>query len=220
MPVEAIVIIILTAAAAVGMLVWALVWGRKPRIPDGHRYEAKHAGNKAILVVDKDVESIKNTDGKVNGWLVDGAIYKASSLVEKAAVAMQATELAFKEKGIAKADVDEVIIYFQTDKNFETGGPSWWAAWSKGAAAYSTTAGAAIGPGLPMAVIRSKHMKALEERGQPVIHELVHILNKEAGHGYQHAHDDADLWAGHGADTVEGIGVRQWRDLVESLKDE
>ena len=221
MDITGLIILIVTLLGFVGLAIFAIVYGRKHRFPEGDKFEAEFAGNKAILIVDKDVPNVKDqATGKVNGWLVDGVVYKADELARKCALAIHAAELAFKEKGLEGADVDKVVIHFQTDHNFENPkvGPSWWNAWSKNVAAYAGSISRNMGfwgGEIPMAVIRAKHMKALEDRGQPVVHELVHILNKEIGAGYQHDHSDPNLWAGAGGqDSAEQIGVRQWKDLV------
>lgn len=221
---EGLIILIITLLAFLGMGIWVIVSIVKgPKLPDGHRFEADFAGNKAILIVDKDIPSLKDkATGKVNAWIVEGLRVEADDLAKKCAIAIHATELAFKQKGVQKADEDRVVFYYQTDANYETGGASWWEAWSKGTAAYSTSMSGMFGTKrTPMAVIRVRHMKTTAERGQPAVHELVHILNMAAKGDYSHNHTDPLLWLGPGGtDSAEGIGVAQWADLVEAFDED
>lgn len=215
---ESLIILIASVVVAIGFVVLGLTYGRKFKWPNGHRFETEFLGNKAILFVDEEVPTVLNDSDEVVGWVLDGITYYAEDLVHKCAIAIQAVEVGFKEKGIKDASIDTLVIEFQTDYNFENPktGPAWWNSWSKNVAAYSGTVNRNMwGSKLPRAVIRSKYMKTLTERGQPVIHELVHILNKEAGLGYERTHTDANLWLGPGGhDSVEGIGVIQWKDLL------
>lgn len=218
---EGIIILIVTLAAFLAMGIWALVKTLKgPDLPEGHRFEHKFAGNKAVVIVGKDIENFKDpSTGKVNGFLLGGIKYMAAELTEKCAMAIHATEQAFKEKGVPKADVSEAVFVFRSDEEFEKN--AWSEAWAKNVAAYSEERSGMFNvKKAHLAIIRSKHVKTVMERGQPAVHELVHILNKEAGEGYNHNHDDPKLWVGHGSDTVEAIGVRNWADLVNSLKDD
>lgn len=193
-----------------------------PKLPEGHRFETKFAGNKAVVIVDKDIPAIKDKDtGEVVAWLIEGQRVEGADLAKKCAVAITATETAFKQKEVQKADVDRVVFYYRTDKNFESGS-SWWKSWAKRAAAYSTTLKGMFGSNeTPMAVIRSKYLTTTAERGQPAIHELVHILNEAANGDYSHNHTDPKLWLGPGGvDSAEGIAVAQWADLVEAFSED
>lgn len=212
-----IIILVVTLAAFLAGGIWALVmWIKGPRIPKGHKFEHQFAGNKAVVVVEEDVASIKDpATNKVVEFLVDSQRYSGQELAEKCAIAMAATEHAFAIKGIKNADIQMAVFLFKSDASFDNTSPVN-SAWAKGVAAYSVTTGATFGEGAPMAVIRTKYMKSVSERAQPVVHELVHILNKDAGKGYQHDHTDPNLWAGHGSNTVESIAVVNWTDMVKS----
>lgn len=222
---EGLIILIVTLLAFLALGIYVVVrLVQGPKIPDGHKFEAKWPGtkNKAIVVIDKKLEDVvKNSDGSVKSWLIGGKFYYGQELARKCAAAIQATELAFKEKGVEKADEDEVVFLFSTDETFESGS-AWWQAWSKGAAAYSTTLTGMFGAQkTPMAVIRTKHIKTVSERGQPAVHELVHILNKAASGDYSHNHTDPKLWLGPGGqESVEGIGVQRWKELVGTPDEE
>lgn len=212
-----IVILVLTLAAFLAAGIAALVlWFKGPKLPKGHKFEHQFAGNKAIVVIEESISSIKDpAKNQVVEFLVDSQRFKGQDLAEKCAIAMAAIEQAFADKDIKNADIQTAVFLFKDDNSFNNTspvGPNW----AKNVAAYSVTTGATFArPVVPMAVIRSKYMKSVAERGQPAIHELVHILNQDAGRGYQHDHTDANLWAGHGSDTVESIAVVNWTDMVK-----
>jgi len=220
---EGSIILIATIAAFVAIGIYMLVRILKgPKLPEGHQFVAEHKGNKAIVIIDKNLEgAIKNKDGSVISWVLNGKFYYGNDLAIKCAKAIKATELAFKEKGVEKADVSEVVFLFSTDATFEAGS-KWWQAWAAGAAAYSTElVGDFRIKVLPMAVIRTKYIKTVSERGQPAIHELVHLLNKQANGDYSHSHTDPKLWLGPGGTgSVEGIGVQKWKEIVGTPDDQ
>lgn len=215
-----LIILIVTLLAFLAMAIFVIVKLVKgPDIPKGLKFEAKESDNKAVVVVSENAEgAIKNPKGEVVSWLVDGKFIYGADLAKACARAIHATELAFLEKGVQKADVDRVVFYFQTDDEFEGVGKSasWWQAWSKGAAAYSTKIAGIFGfQQLPMAVIRTKYLDDVHDRGQPAIHELVHILNEAANGDYSHNHTDPKLWLGPGGvESAEGIGVQKWKELT------
>lgn len=221
---EGLIILIITLVAFLALGIFAVVMFVKgPKLPDGHKIEAEFAGNKAVLIVDKDVQSVKDKDsGEVVGWLVEGNRIDGQELAKKCAIAIAATETAFSRKGVQKADEDRVVFHYQTDKNYETGNASWWEAWSKGTAAYSTQLTGIFGTKkTPMAVIRSRYMQLTLDKGQPAIHELVHILNLAARGNYSHDHSDPVLWLGPGGvESAEGVGVAQFADLIEAFDEE
>ncbi len=210
---EGIIILIVTIAAFLAMAIWVVVkiiMG--PKLPEGHRFEHVFAGNKAVVIVGHDIENIKDqTTNITNSFLVEGSKYLAADLAEECARCIAATEQAFKEKGIPKADVNEVVFVFQSDEAFSKN--AWSADWAKDVAAYSTELSGMFGiKKVQIAIIRSKYIKTVVERGQPAIHEMVHILNKAAGSGYNHDHNDPNLWDSNGADSIEAIAVRNWID--------
>lgn len=218
MPIEGIIILIVTIIALIVPIIVGAVWGWRPKLPKGHKFEAEYNGNKVILVVEEDIPTIKSrSTGEVTGWVVETGLYLGDDLAKKCAMAMQTAELAFKEKGLVKANIKKYIVHFQSDKSFETFNQSpWWQNWAKNVAAYSNrTKPNWFGPTTAGCVIRAKHMKSLVERGQPVIHELIHSLSDIAGSGYQRGHDNKDLWNAFGTDTVEAIGERQWKDQLK-----
>lgn len=213
-----IIILVVTLAAFLAVGIAALVlWLKGPKIPKGHRFEHQFAGNKAIVVVEEDITTIKDpSTNKVVEFLIDSQRFKGQDLAEKCAVAMAATETAFAAKGIKKADIEVAVFLFKSDTSFNNTSPVG-PEWAKGVAAYTVTTDSGFArPVVPMAVIRSKYMKSVTERGQPAIHELIHILNEDAGRGYQHDHSDSELWAGFGADTIESKAVVNWTDMVKS----
>jgi len=214
---EGLIILIVTLVAFAAMGVYIIVKLVKgPDLPDGHKFEAEVNGNKAIVIIDKKLEgAVKATDGSVSSWIVDGKFQYGTELARKCATAIHATELAFKQKGVQKADESRVVFLFSTDETFESGS-GWWQAWAKGAAAYSTSLSGIFGTKrTPMAVIRTKYITTVAERGQPAVHELVHILNEAASGDYSHNHTDPKLWLGPGGEeSVEGLGVQKWKELI------
>lgn len=210
---EGIVIAIIVAIAFLALGGWVLYKTLKgPSLPNGDKHSYTFGGNKAIVVISP---GVKKQNGK---YVVDGNEYNGKKLAVDCAYAMSVTEQAFLEKDIQKADEDEVVFYFQSDEEFEEGN-GWWKSWSKNVAAYSKMEKGMFGvKKTPWAVIRSKHIKTVDQKGQPAIHELIHILNNQVSGDYNHAHDDEKLWVKHGSQTVEAISVRNWCDLSSSNK--
>jgi hypothetical protein len=211
---EGIIILIATIAVFLAIGIWMIVMAVKgPRIPKGHRFEAEHSGNKVILVVEDGVSLVKDpVSGAVSHFIADGQMVSGQTLAEQCAKSITATEKAFQTKNIQKADVKTVVVLFRTDASFEANSPMT-PEWAKGQSAYATTSGATFGSGHPMAVVRDRYMKLSLLTGQPVIHEMVHMLNMTAGHGYQHNHSDKNLWIQHGAGTVEAYSLLNFADL-------
>jgi hypothetical protein len=152
MPIEGLVILIVTLLAFLAIGAWFIVRVVKgPEVPKGNRFEHKFAGNKAIVVFDPAIVSVNDeTSGKVVGVFVDGEKFSCQEIAEKCAVAIAATEAGFKEKNIKKADVNTCVFWFQTDETFEQGGknpPVWWKKWSKNVSAYATKTKGNLGPG-------------------------------------------------------------------------
>jgi len=220
---EGIIILVVTLLAFLGIGIYMVVrFVKGPKLPNGLRFEATFGGNKAIVIIDEDLPGLTNKEsGKIDSWIVNDHKIVATDIAKKCAIAIHAAELAFKEKGVEKADVDVVVFNFKTSKAFETGNSDWWAEWSKGAAAYSSQLTGLFGSKvMPIAVIRTEFLQMTSERGQPAIHELMHILNKVAVSDYSYNHTDPALWLTAGqADSAEGITIRQWADLVEAFDD-
>ena len=221
---EGIIILIVTLLAFLAIIIWVVVKVvQGPKLPSGQKFEAVFAGNTAVLIVDNGIPALKDKNtNEVSGWLLNDGKIVASELAKKCAIAITAVETAFRQKGVEKADVNMVVFHYQTDEQFETGNASWWKDWAKNVAAYSVSLSGIFGiKKIPMAIIRARYLKDTHERGQPNIHELVHILNKAATGDYSHNHSDPLLWLGPGGvDSVEGIAVAQWADLVEAFEDE
>lgn len=214
-----IIILIVTLACFVALGILALTWGRKYRFPDGHRFEAEVAGNKVIVFVDERIPTVTvPLTGKVLGFQVGTETVDGRALANSCALAIHATELAFKGSGVPKADIDTLVVSFKTDEVFEGGSgiSNIWKAYLKVAAAYSAEVIRNVfGSTLPLAVVRTKYLKMAETSGKPIIHELVHILNKEAGKGYSSAHKDETLWAVGGDTSIERQAEKRWRDMAD-----
>jgi len=214
-----IIILVLVCLLFLGIGAWIVASIIKgPKFPDGYRFETTFSGKTATLIVDKSFPSLKNRNSnKVKAWVVSGKRIDAKDMVDKCAMAMLATETAFQKIGIDKANRNHVIFLFKTDKNFDNR-PSW----TTTAAAYSTEISGFFGTKkLDVAVIRTRYLTNMADKGQPAIHELTHMLNKAATGDYSYDHTDPDLWLGPGGRTsVEGEAMLQWVDLVEAFNDE
>lgn len=185
-----------------------------PKLPKGHRFESTYKGNEAIVLVDPKLDGLTNKKtGKVDRWIILGSVITGKELATACAKAIYAVELSFLEQGIEKAEKDSVVFSFQTDDTFEnTPSAPQWKNWSKGAEAYSITISGVFGiKHKELAVIRTKFIKTVLSTGQPVIHELVHILHKTATEDENKVHDNALLWTGPGGDdSMESKAAAIW----------
>jgi hypothetical protein len=213
-----VLVVMLLGFILVGVL-GAMKAKKGPKIPDGHRLDASFGGSKAIVIVDKKLPGFSNKEFvESGGWIIEDTKISIRELTKRCAIAMYAVKSAFKEKGLKKTDESVIVFKFSTDETFEEG-HSWWKAWAKGATAYSTELSGIFRTNkTPMAVIRTKHLATTFQKGQPVLHELVHILCKGVNNDYSHDHTDHRLWIKSGGiDSIEGTAVRQWADLVEAF---
>lgn len=217
---EGIIILVVTGLALLAGIIFVVVKLVKgPNLPKGHRFEANFGNNKAVIIVDEKLLSQKDLKtNEVNGWIVGGQIIDATDIAKKCAIAMAATETAFKRKGVENAHENMVVFTYRTDETFGD-----FTSWLKeSSSAYTIELSGIFGTKkTPTVVIRARHLKMTANRGQPVIHELVHVLSKAAKGNYSRNHSDPLLWLGPGGiDSAEGIAVAQWADLVEAFKDE
>jgi len=218
-----IIILIVTVVTFLGIGAWALVKIlRGPDFPKGYKFSAVVGGKTATIIVDKDLPSIKNKiSNETEAWIVDGKIMQAKDVAEKCAVAMIATETIFHNRKITKASRPHVIFLFKTNKNFEAGGDV--GMWSddnlKHVAAYSVELSGIFGTKrVDMVVIRTDYLSTIAEKGQPAVHELIHVLNKAATGDYSSDHTDPNLWLGPGGKTsIEGEATVKWTELVQTL---
>lgn len=212
---EGLIISIVTLLAFVVMGVYIVVSVVKgPKLPKGHKFEEVYEGNKAIVIVDDEVTGkIKNQNEQVVSWLVDGNFIYGKDIAKKCAIAMHATEFSFQKNKIQNADEPQVVFHFTTNESFDKN------PLVKNAAAYSMIlSGMFAIKKTPIAIIRADYLKHVSNEGQPVIHELVHILNKAAKGNFSHNHSDPNLWIGPGGEkSVEANSVKKWKELLEKI---
>lgn len=203
------IVSILAFLALGGFVLYKILSG--PDLPNGYKFTKKMFNNEAFVFFSK---GMKRKNKKT--FIVGGQEISAEEITKKCCIAIHSTEEAFKQKGVGAAQVEDVVFLFQTDEEFEEGN-EWWKSWSKNVAAYSKIEKGFLGLSeIAWVVIREKHLPGVRDKGQPAIHELVHILNEVAGRGFSRSHKDADLWIGPGGSaSVEGISVEKWHKLVE-----
>lgn len=213
---EGLVVLVITAVAFLAIGIWLVVMTVKgPKLPPGHKFVTEYAGNKAVVVVDKKVENFGNSiTGKVEGFFVGDERFTGKDLALKCASAIAAVKKAFQEKGLPVADVSKVVFVFRSTEEFEKN--AWSVGWAKSTSAYSEEwNGDFNAKRIQVVVMRSKFMKTVSERGQPALHELVHVFNRKAGRGDNHKHDDKALWKNFGEDTVESLSEKFFAELVQ-----
>jgi hypothetical protein len=199
-----IVVLVLFVLLVVGLLILAF---KGPTLPEGMKFESINENNKAIVIFDTEIPMIKSSKtNEIVSVISDGSIISIDDVVKSCSRAMTITEKAFKEIGVDKADIDEVVFVYKTDSRYdrEAGMASY-------SAAYTSEITGLFGIKKKYVVtIRAKYAKSTVESGEPPIHEMIHVLNKQAGRGYDALHGDAKLWAALGQSTVQVIGDRQW----------
>lgn len=199
-----IVVLIAFLSLVVGLLIVAFVG---PSLPKGMKFESINENNKAIVIFDTDIPMFKNPKtNEIVSILSDGSIIPIDDIVKSCSRAMTITEKAFKQIGVQKAEVDEVAFVYKTDSRYDK--EAGLAAYS---AAYTEELSGLFGIKKKHIVnIRLKYAKSTVESGEPPIHEMIHVLNKQAGRGYDALHGDEKLWEALGQNTVQVIGDRQW----------
>lgn len=209
------IICILGFLATAGFVVYKILQG--PKLPKGHVYKIKKNNNEITLVVDdKLAAEKKDSGGKPTSWFIEKDECSVEDLLNACAKSVECTEAAFADNGIEKADEERFIFYFATDDVFENlRGPAN-VMWAKGVAAWSEIKSGMFGTNkTPAAIMRTKYMNDVIGRGQPLIHELVHILNRAASGDYSHNHTDSKLWLGPGGEkSVEGIAAKRFETTV------
>jgi hypothetical protein len=199
-----VVVLVLFVLLTVGVLVMAF---KGPTLPKGMKFESINEDNKAIVIFDTEIPMFKKPKtNEIVSILSDGSIVLIDDIVKSCSRAMTITEKAFKEIGVQKAEVDEVVFVYKTDSRYEK--EAGMAAYS---AAYTEELSGLLGIKKKHVVnIRLKYAKSTVESGEPPIHEMIHVLNKQAGRGYDALHGDDKLWAALGQNTVQVVGDRQW----------
>lgn len=207
------IILSLTILCFISVGIWLLIKTfKKPKLPEGYRFETTFANNKAIIIIDNNIPAY-GLDNQIEGFIVDNIHYPIKKLLNYCVISIAATEAAFKDKNI-KTDIKEIVYIFQPNDVFQK---TWNAQWPSNISvgAYTIQLKSMFNVKKTyVAYIRSKFMKNISEIGYPVIHENIHILNNEAGLGYNKPHDDKKLWARHGENTVETIAINYWKNYL------
>ena len=203
-----IILIIVGLVFLAGIIGAIVVIVKGPKLPDGLKFEAVDGNNKAIVIFDEAITFLKDpTTKEIKSLISDGSIVLIDDIAKSCAKAMTATELAFKQMGISKAEINEAVFVYKTDQRYEKeGDPT-----SPGSAAYSAEIIGFLGiKRKSVAIIRVKYAKTTVDSGEPVIHELVHLLDSVANHGYDVNHADIKLWEKFGQNTVQAISQNLW----------
>ena len=174
-----LVFLVPTVLLLVVMPLWFFWLGRFPKIPKGTRVDESFGPMRVHVVWHP-------------GGLLGGAPNRA--LVAKACMAaVRVTKQTWK--AMEKDDghiLDRILIYFQPGYEFEQSKLTD----IRTAAAYATWSGAHVGSGIPMAVIRTEYVTKIVRMGEPVIHEMLHVLLdefSEIGGDREHSHPRAWL---------------------------
>ena len=72
-----------------------------------------------------------------------------------------------------------------------------------------------------MVVVRDRFRTEIREAGEPVIHELIHGLNKELRSTHDAGHLDAKLWrsASRGAECVQALAQEYYHRVAPGALD-
>jgi hypothetical protein len=203
-----IILIVVGIVFLAGIIGSIVVIVKGPALPAGLKFEAVDNGNKATVIFDEAIAFLKDpTTKEIKSIVADGSIVSIDDITKACASAITTTELAFGQMGISKANLDEVIFVIKTDQRYEKeGGIA-----ALNSAAYSVEIVGFLGiKRKQVAVIRVKYAKTMVTSGEPAIHELVHILDKTAGSGYDTNHANIKLWDNFGQNTVQAISDNLW----------
>jgi hypothetical protein len=158
---------------------WIAWLGRFPRFPKGEHFEARYSSDRTVHVI---FQTPGIRGARESAWPGPKAVARACAV---------AVDCIIEEMGAHHA-VDDVCIYFVTGARFEaypyTG--------LNKAAAFLIDTGASVGSGIPMAVIRERCIEQVVNTGEPVIHEMLHlILGETTKEGVDRGHTGASLEA-------------------------
>jgi hypothetical protein len=206
----------------VTLLTILFTYGRKLIFPKGHRFQINKDGFKLHLIVDHDIEHIKNDDDSF--ILHDGEKIKISTLLDACHKAATISKKTFVSEGFKDGKTKEAMIWFRLDENFEEVKPghhAWWADWIKKVNAFAEKPSRRmLGSGPGLIVSRAKFIKPTIERGQPVIHEMYHVLmleNHTKHWRWDSGHKNEKVWATFGKDTAEFKAQELFKSGVKHL---
>jgi hypothetical protein len=202
---EGLIILVITIVVFIIGAVGFIIFGNRIRWPEGERLELMEAGKTVTLILGPNI--MRKTVGAELVLLVGGEEIESSNLLKSIMKALRTSSDVFKERG-SKVEINHYVVQYQSDGKFETAETFvWWNSWAKNHDAYSSYVGRQMwGKELHMAIIRERHIKTTVDRGQPVIHELIHAHSAEIGDA-QRTHDNPELWAAiNPANSIE-IGI-------------
>jgi hypothetical protein len=173
----------LTVVGILGGLAWLLYFGRKVRLPEGRsfRRRTKHVAVDIVF------------------WPRFAGMPEV--MVRKTMDAIRATLGAWEAAG-RSYDVDHVVVFYEDSDQFDRNPQS------KTWAAYVGRARQSVGAAPPMLIVRDTHSNEVERTGEPVIHEMLHVL--EGGDGYDYDHQDREIWKAHGKKTIQAEAGRRF----------
>lgn len=192
------IILWITIAAFAAIALWIATEGTRLRWPKGRR----------VVALYHDVKVIAFFGANLDNPGYDGMY------AHQAARAAYVTCAAWRAKiGDASNETPharEIAVAFYDDSHFDG------SRWSQVAASYLTRVRRMIGAdGPPLIVIREKHRATLALTGEPVIHEICHLL-LEPNHGFDRNHTDARVWEAHGTETVQFKAQQYYKNGVPS----
>jgi hypothetical protein len=156
----------------------------RPRYPDGDHYEGTFRRHDVEVIF---AVKLKRADAK--------------ELVKRCAVATWATAFAVPPK--AKGPLDHVCVYFVDDDDFESFP---YRGLDKAAAFLTKTKGWRP---IPMAVIRSRYLEEMRDKGEPLIHELLHAALGA------YSEPDKDRDHSHMLAWRANAGVESWQAVAQ-----
>ncbi len=212
-----LIAVVLIFLVGIAWIIYNIISG--PKLPKGVRVDFTQGGKTAIVIVDKGKGIPVSHKNGVTNVFVDGENISLNEIAKKCAIAMLAVETSMQKKGIKNATMNKVVFEFRTDEQFETSDSKSWSTQAKKFAAYSTEYVTIFRiKKVDVAMIRIRYLETIIRKGQPALHELVHILNRAATKNYGSDHSDPNLWLGAGgSNSVEGQSLVQWLDLVEAF---
>lgn len=189
-------IVLLVSAA-----LWILVFGRRPRYPEGNRI-TRRRGRYTVQIVCSDRSINEDT---------------MNELGNSCAIAVWSTGTKWKEiLGVeALTEISEVCIYFADDAYFESQPFKS----TQKSAAFLVNTGAHIGVGIPMAVVRQSLIGEVVKTGEPIIHEMLHACSREfTTPESNRAHSDKRIWIAAGGESPVQFRARKlfWGTFNES----
>lgn len=213
MDIVGLTILILAVAGIVAAGIYLLVsYLNDPDLPEGRKFTFKEKGIKLFLVVDKEIAVIKSK-GEVTDFITTNSNDKnvtvpLQTLKNSCFKAIKATNFVMSKKGFGAKQLKKVVVQFQPERKFEK--PSVIADHDS---SYAWDTKSSFGKGYPLAVIRFKYMSKVKNEGQPLIHELIHLLLDKNTNRFDNSHQNKKLWEKYGKDTVEYEAKNKFRKV-------